>query len=180
LVYLFSKKSLDSSNSKINWVDTKIIFEKKLTHPTEVPEIQVFKGELTKELEELSYLSGMYSRFKMDQRFQNEEFEKLYKCWISKALERCEILIAPEMAGMVTFSLEKELGKIGLIAVSEKRQGQGWGKKLVQAVENKFFHSGVNSIQIATQESNIPAMKLYKSLGYYLVEKVFVYHYWNG
>jgi len=171
---------LEFQDSRIKWVDTKITFEKKLLDSFEDPGLGSYQGELTKELEELAYLSGTYSRFKLDSRLQNGEFEKLYKLWINKALESQKVLVTPEKAGMVSFSVEKEIGRIGLIAVSDKYQGQGWGKKLVQAIEFWAFQKGAKAMQIVTQESNIPACRLFQNLGYEIVEKVFVYHWWKG
>ena len=79
----------------------------------------------------------------------------------------------------LSFSVEKEMGGIGLIAVSEKHQGQGLGKKLIQAAEYESMQIGAKTMQIPTQENNIPACKLYESLGYQPAERVYVYHYWN-
>jgi ribosomal protein S18 acetylase RimI-like enzyme len=171
---------MEFKDSRIKWVDTKITFEKNLKNPLENPEIRPYHGELLKELEDLAYLSGTYSRFNTDQRLKNEEFKKLYKIWIKKGIESNQILVAPNMAGMVTYSVEKELGRIGLIAVSEKHQNQGLGKKLIQAVEFQTFQEGAKTMQISTQEQNVSTCRLCQSLNYNLVEKVFVYNWWNS
>ena len=162
-------------------VDTKVTFQKSLTPIQSNEVIQKYESSIVeKELVELAYLSGTFSRFKTDSRLQNQEFEKLYMLWISSAFEKKQVLVAPEKAGMITYSVENELGRIGLIAVSKKHQGQGWGKKLVQAAECRCQQEGAIEMLIPTQESNIPACKLYQSLGYQRVERLFVYHWWNG
>ncbi|RAI85558.1 peptide alpha-N-acetyltransferase [Algoriphagus yeomjeoni] len=84
------------------------------------------------------------------------------------------------MAGMVTCSVEHEVGKIGLIAVAEKYQGQGWGKKLVKAAEYKCYQAGAKEMLIPTQETNLPACKLYQSLGYTSAQRGHVYHWWKS
>lgn len=143
-------------------------------------EIQKYESStLEEKLVDLAYLSGTYSRFKIDARLDNQEFEKLYNLWISIAFEKKKLLVAPEQAGFVTYSVEKELGRIGLIAVSEKDQGKGWGKKLVKAAESKTHQAGAKEMLIPTQQTNIPACKLYQSLGYTPVEKTYVYHWWK-
>mgnify|MGYP003676173925 FL=1 len=181
LVYLFTEEPLGFSSPSIKLVDTKITFQKNLSPLDQIEDIRKFnKPALNDELIELAYLSGIYSRFKTDPRLQNQEFEKLYKLWINKAFENQEILIAPEQAGMVTYSVDKDMGAIGLIAVSENHQGKGWGRKLVQAAENKALHAGAKKMQIPTQETNIPACKLYQSLGYTPAEIAYVYHWWKG
>ncbi|MEB2777549.1 GNAT family N-acetyltransferase [Algoriphagus sp. D3-2-R+10] len=181
LVYLFSETILDISNPSIQKVDTKITFQKSLQPSKRIDEILAYdKMDREKELENLAYLSGKYSRFKLDSRLRAKEFEKLYSRWIIQAVEQKGVLIAPESAGMVTFSVEKEQGRIGLIAVSEKHQGQGLGKKLLQAAEFNAYQLGAREMLIPTQESNIPACKLYESVGYKPIEKIHLYHYWKN
>lgn len=181
LVYLFSTKALDFSDPAIQLVDTKITFQKSLGPNDRIGEIQNYgQTELLDEVIELAYLSGVYSRFKTDPRLQNQEFEKLYKLWITKAFEKKQILTAPGNAGMTTCSVEKELGKIGLIAVSELHQGKGWGRKLVKAAEYTCRQEGAKEMQIPTQLHNAPACKLYESLGYKPAGQVFVYHWWRS
>lgn len=181
LVYLFSETVLEIFDQTIQLVDTKVTFQKSLKLLEKPDAIQSYGSSvLENEIAELAYLSAVSSRFKIDPRLRSDEFRKLYKRWITKAFENKELLVAPQKSGMVSFSVEKELGKIELIAVAEKHQGQGLGKKLVQAAEYAAFQNGAKSMQIPTQEKNIPACRLYESLGYHLVEKVFVYHYWNG
>ncbi|WP_057936021.1 GNAT family N-acetyltransferase [Algoriphagus resistens] len=180
LVYLFSEKPVELHDHGFHWVDTKVIFEKELQNQIEVVSIQPFQGNLNNELEELAFLSGIHSRFKIDPRLQNGEFEKLYRLWITKAYESNSILQSPDLAGMVTLTVEHGQANIGLIAVSGENQGKGWGRKLLQAAEYQAFRQGAVIMKIPTQSSNAPACKLYESLGYQLKNKIHVYHYWNN
>ncbi|PZX47653.1 GNAT family N-acetyltransferase [Algoriphagus chordae] len=181
LVYIFSETALVITNPAIQLVDTKLTFQKSLEPLSKPIEIQHFECSLLEEeLFDLAFLSGKYSRFKTDSRLQNLEFDKLYRLWIKNAFEKNQVIVAPENTGMVTYSIEKELGRIGLIAVSEKCQGQGLGKKLVKAAEFLCLHKGAKYLQIPTQEANIPACRLYTSLGYEPAEKSYVYHWWKS
>src|SRR5690606_14258712 len=164
----------------IKWVDTKVTFEKRLINPSEFPEIIEYTGELTSELEELTYLSGIRSRFRIDTRLKNREFEKLYKIWITKNLQSKSLLTTPKLEGMVTYSAKNNQGSIGLVAVSEGYQGQGWGRKLIQAAEWNTYRLGARHLRIPTQETNIPSCRLYESLGYEIVDRAYVYHFWNN
>ncbi|MFC3880905.1 GNAT family N-acetyltransferase [Algoriphagus namhaensis] len=180
LVYIFSSKALDISSPSIQHVDTKVTFQKSLESIEKVNGIESYKSdEFSERLEELAYLSGTFSRFKTDTRLKNGEFQKLYKQWIIKAIESKQVLVGINMEGMITYSLEKEHAKIGLIAVSESHQGLGVGKKLVRAAEYICQLEGAQEMQIPTQESNIPACKLYESLGYHVAEKVYIYHWYK-
>ncbi|WP_425639483.1 GNAT family N-acetyltransferase [Algoriphagus yeomjeoni] len=181
LIYLFTKSALEISSPAIQMVDTKITFQKTLTSIEKSEEIQNYENPtLEDELLDLAYLSGEYSRFRIDPRLRQEEFQKLYKLWIQKAWEAKQLLIAPNRAGMVTYTHEKDQGAIGLIAVSEDHQGQGLGKKLVKAAEYKCYQEGAKEMLIPTQESNTPACKLYESLGYTPAELAYVYHWWKS
>lgn len=181
MVYIFSESPLDISDSSIQLVDTKIIFRKPITLSKEIPsDIATYSGEMKETLLTLSIESGVYSRYKLDLRLRQEEFEKLYKIWIQKAWESKSILEAPDMQGMVTYSVEGKSAKIGLIAVSKESQGKGWGKKLMKAAEAKASTLGAKSIEVSTQEANTRACRLYESLGYKLAEKVYIYHWWKS
>ena len=180
LIYLFSKEAVEFTDPLIQLVDTKLTFEKKIGSPLAVPEITTYEAGLSQELEELAFLSGIHSRFNTDKRLQNDEFKKLYKLWIKKDCEAASIVVVPQLLGMVSYSMEKIVARIGLIAVSKNSQGKGWGKKLMNAVEAKVFSLGAEIISVGTQESNTPACRLYESLGYNLAETVHVYHYWRG
>ena len=45
--------------------------------------------------------------------------------------------------------------------------------------DGSSFSIGADGIEVSTQETNLPAYKLYESLGYQLDEKVYVYHWWK-
>ncbi|SFB61522.1 GNAT family N-acetyltransferase [Algoriphagus aquimarinus] len=179
LIYLFSKSPVAFNNPSIQLVDIKMTFEKHIDNPTEIPEIKPFQKSLSKELQDLAFESGAYSRYKLDTRLNQEEFEKLYRIWIQKAWESNSVLQAPDLQGMVTYSVDAKAAKVGLIAVSKESQGKGWGKKLMKAAEATAFSLGAETIEVSTQETNIPACKLYESLGYKLAEKTFVYHWYS-
>tara|TARA_R110002012_G_scaffold321984_2_gene553088 strand:- start:229 stop:831 length:603 start_codon:yes stop_codon:yes gene_type:complete len=179
LIYLFSKEPLEFTDPHIQLVDTKLTFKNKLGSLPAVPDITTYNAGLSQELEELAFLSGVYSRFKIDKRLENDEFEKLYKLWIKKAWESHSILEASPLQGMVSYAVEGKSAAIGLIAVAEKRQGKGLGRQLMKAAEVKAFSLGAKTISVSTQQSNTPACRLYESLDYTLIDTVFVYHYWK-
>ena len=94
---------------------------------------------LSENLKILTLQSGLYSRFKIDPNFQNNEYENLYIEWIKKSVTKSvadEILIyyeGSEEKGFVTLAIKKDIGSIGLIAVDEKERGKSIGRKLVNA-----------------------------------------------
>lgn len=180
LVYIFSKKSIQTLSSGFLPADIKLTFEKNLSLPNrKESEIRAYLGAMTEELMSLALESGIFSRFKTDPGFRNGEYEKLYRLWIKSALERQEVLVAGDFAGFVTCQNSDNGSSIGLIAVDRSQRGFGWGKRLVKAAENVAIKNGALSLKIGTQEANVTAVALYQGLGYQLIERTYVYHWWN-
>ncbi len=192
LVYIFSKYSINYD--LINLVDEKIIFEKILDFQFEETnkdtfDIQSFDENIhsVSQIKNLALESGIYSRFYLDKNFKNNEFEKLYISWIEQSINRkiaFEILVATNknktILGFITLRKKNEnTVEIGLVAVSEASRGKGIAKKLLNFSFKKVKELGFKTILVVTQNQNIPAMKLYESVGFEIKEKTFVYHYWN-
>ena len=180
LVYLFSDELLDFRSPKIQPVDLRLTFFKNLKRRNaENAEIQPYSGPLSEILQALAFESGVYSRFHTDPRFINREFEKLYQLWIEKALTQQEVLLAKDQAGFVSCSVDGYDAQIGLIAVQKNHRNKGWGKKLIQSAENFAIQKGSQTMTIGTQATNLAASSLYHRMGYQLIEKKFIYHYWG-
>ncbi|NVJ86790.1 MAG: GNAT family N-acetyltransferase [Algoriphagus sp.] len=188
LVYILSEKPIQFSSTQILPVDIKILFEKELSenwNEEEVVPIQKFRDRTAERSihDSLLFLgleSGKFSRFNLDPRLTSKEFEKLYELWIEKALDSGNILVAPDLAGMVTFEEKENFAEIGLVAVHPNHRRKSWGRKLIQAVELEIFNRGISKLKIPTQQSNIPAMNLYEHIGYSIAEKIWVYHFWRN
>lgn len=133
---------------------------------------------------ELAYLSGYYSRFKIDTNFPAGKFKELYKTWIRRSLERSiadRIFVAShngKIKAMVTCKYNDSLCKIGLVAVSESEQGKGTGRYLIQLTEEHAFKKGLIKIQVPTQSNNIIACRFYKKQGFSPIRITNYYHFW--
>lgn len=180
LVYLISEHELDIKSKDIQLMDVKLVFEKALkSESTFTDNIEVYQGELTEELISLALDSGEYSRFKVDPRLDQGEFEKLYHIWMRKALEKREVLVDGEMEGMVTCKVDNDLAQVGLFAVKESSRGKGIGKDLLKKAESWAFEKGARIMKIPTQKANTPATNLYEKMGYKIASQTNIYHYWN-
>src|SRR5690606_11984298 len=117
LVYLFSKSPVPYMDLRIRLTDIKVTFSKVISQISEMPEdISHYKGELSEKLLELAFDSGVYSRFKLDSRLTESEFQKLYAIWIKNAWESNAILEVSGLKGMVSYSTSESGASIGLIA----------------------------------------------------------------
>lgn len=137
------------------------------------------------DLNQLAYESGKFSRFKLDLKFNNLDFYRLYDEWIINSLNKkiaskvFFIQEENEVLGFVTISITDNIAKIGLIAVSKNYQGKGLGKELLNFTENFCIENQVDYLEIPTQLENIPACNFYKKQGYQINEILIIKHLWK-
>ncbi len=168
-------------------VDRKVNFQIDLTsfEKKENSGVQDYLGqELNTELLELSYLSGSYSRFFLDENFSKNSFEKLYKTWIEKSLsgELADKVFVwkdkNKIVGFVTLKIKDDEAEIGLIAVSKKVQGQQIGTKLVDACVYYLQKKSISILNVPTQLHNTQACNFYKKYGFTIKNITNIYHFW--
>ena len=192
LVYLYPYNNViyvELTNCKIPFTDTKVIFHKKSNDFTnkylQDSHIATYsKDRHDDNLKELAFRSGMYSRFRLDPNFANNEFERLYTEWINRSVDgkiADEVLvyeINKVIAGFVSYKVCNKKLTIGLIAVSESYKGNGIGKSLMNKIENIASHNNVKEVEVATQLRNIEASSFYKACNYKIKSKNPVFHLW--
>jgi len=190
LIYLFGnnnffvdKEVLKQFNGKL--VDIKVLFGKNLDinkNQTFV-DLEYKSNILTFDLEQLAYISGEYSRFKLDNNFQKDDFYRMYKIWIENSVKHKiadKVFVIKEndaIKGMITLKILNTKGHIGLIATALDSQGKGYGKMLISACENELVSRGIFKLEVPTQLHN-SAIKFYEKCDF-LIEKVTnIYHFW--
>jgi dTDP-4-amino-4,6-dideoxy-D-galactose acyltransferase len=138
----------------------------------------------SEKLKNLAIQSGLYSRFKIDPDFHNNEFERLYTEWIEKSVERKlanEVLTyneGNEILGFITLAMGENTGLIGLIAVEENQRGKAIGKKLIGAALLFFKDKKITTVEVVTQKANYAACRFYESCGFNIKSIVNIYHLW--
>ena len=190
LIYVLSDKeiAIEITNYKPSYSENKIVFSKKIVKKNESTDINIIselEDSPRKEIYELAFESGKFSRFKLDTNFHQTEFEKLYKKWVDNSFNKefaDAVLVYKEqnkVLGFVTYKVWDTDATIGLIAVCSKHQGRGIGKKLIQYVEMELADKRVDELRIPTQLQNEMACKFYKGLGYEIMENKILKHYWK-
>lgn len=106
--------------------------------------------------------------------YQLVDNARFYSVWLEKAVkgffDDCCLLVKNvqgDIQGFVTvrkLAVEKE-ARIGLLATAPAHQGKGVGKQLIIAACQWCEQQGVEQLRIATQISNIGAMRLYSQMG---------------
>jgi dTDP-4-amino-4,6-dideoxy-D-galactose acyltransferase len=149
-------------------------------------EIIEFQGEAVKDkLIELGLQAGLFSRFRLDKNFSNNEYERLYGEWLIKSLNKelaLKSFIAKEgsdITGITTLGKKTEFAEIGLVAVDSKFRGKGIGYDLIHYADNVAFELGFKEIKVATQLRNAAACSLYEKCNFKIESIINVYHYWQ-
>lgn len=73
-----------------------------------------------------------------------------------------------KFAGFVSYKLEnqKKEGSIELLAIDSDFRGKGYGKNLLVHSLEELDNKNINSIDICVLKNNIPALNLYKKIGF--------------
>lgn len=142
----------------------------RFCNPTDLPVLQ-----------KLARCSFTDSRFYQDPNFTREKVNSLYAIWVAKSLEKDHVIGSFQdnlLAGFITCETQEQIGKIGLIAVSPERHGQGIGSSLVSVALDYFSNNGVKNVEVTTQARNIAAQRLYQKFGFRTQNVGIWYHRW--
>ena len=151
----------------------------------DIGDIVQFTGSApTKELITLAYDSGTYSRFNTDQKLSENQFKAMYKAWIEnsvngKAADATYVIYENEkIIAMFTWKkINKTTGDIGLLAVSSDYRGQGLGRQSLEKAKLIAAQQSLDRITVVTQQLNVPACKLYESVGFQISRKNKFFHF---
>ena len=193
LAYCFADPEDRISNDSFRQVNG-YLADEKVTYSAPIKDGNIIPGcdniipydlnYASEQLKSLALQSGIYSRFRTDPGFRNNEFEKLYFEWIEKSVNKTlssEVLIYKEdkeILGFVSLMIHNNIGAIGLIAVDENQRGKAIGKKLVNAAFAYFNDRKIIEIEVVTQKANDMACRFYKSCGFEIKSTVNIYHLW--
>jgi dTDP-4-amino-4,6-dideoxy-D-galactose acyltransferase len=187
LIYIFSSQQI--VNNQINCVsaqlvDVKLLLAKSVSSNNNQDKSIVLLTKLTDDLIDLAIQSGLYSRFKLDSTFKNNEFERLYTTWISSSIDSNDVVVFgyinnQKLVGFITLSTKNNSADIGLIAVDETQRGMNIGGKLISMADVYAQQNGLTQITVNTQQENSSALKFYIKNGFDILNRTHIYHLWN-
>ncbi len=183
LVYIFSDKEL-FYNGFPSCIDKKVVFKKMLSTDKNEAEskVEIYEGELNPELIDLAIQSGVYSRFKLDEKL-SPFYESLYTLWIKNSVESDfadYILIyrlKTKIIGFLTLKEKETYFQIGLISVSKEHRGKGIASALLDKVDSIVRNT--KEIRVVSQLDNTSACNLYLKNGYSQMSLTYIYHLWK-
>ena len=183
------KKNLDYPHYLHTYSEVKVTYSKNLSEIKELKkdilDYDILPIEASR-FYSLAYLSGEYSRFRLDSKIPKLKFEELYRLWIDNTINKKfgdKLLYLAnndgQLIGFVTLKFGIDEASVGLIAVDKDFQGMGFGKDLIYAAENICIKNNLLKINIPTQEENTLACNFYSKLGYTIKDKLTISHYWK-
>lgn len=187
LIYVFSDQKLPTETNGMHLVDTKTIYAKSIDSSTIMPAtIERYQESVPNDdLYRLALVSGVYSRFRLDDSLPIDSYERMYRCWMERSVDgsMADLVLVhrtdDQTDGMITLKIHDDIAHIGLVAVDEGAQGKGIGTMLIRAVEAHLqSNTTVRHLKVATQWANKPACHLYEKNGFVVEEKTNIYHWW--
>lgn len=193
LLYLIENKAMENNLFLLGrnnlLADRKLIYTKQTLNTNLFIEYEIKEYRDTyigrEQLYNLAYLSGKYSRYKLDANFAKGKFEEMYRMWVDNSIsgEMADYLYYIEDKGkicaFVTLKITHEEGIIGLIATDKCTQAKGMGKSLMLKCEETLKLKGINRLNVATQADNNIACHFYKKCGMRVTKMTFIYHSWK-
>ncbi len=83
----------------------------------------------------------------------------------------CELVLVAEqeqeIVGIIIGTIDNDEGYYYRVAVDTAYQRQGYGKRLVQGLQQKFMQRNVKSIKVTADVYNKPMLPLYEALGFH-------------
>lgn len=187
LVYVFSGLLLSDSfceQYSMSLVDRKITYECVIKNVSKENNNIIQYNEDPKLLFDLAYQAGHNSRFKIDKRFSNKEFEQLYSEWVVKSVSKecADVVfvykIDAYICGFITVKKYGDLARIGLFATDARWRRRGVGSALFLAACNYSVKSKIFRLQVTTQDTNSEAKKFYVKQNMSIKELINIYHFW--
>lgn len=136
-------------------------------------------------MEQLARTAHQDTRFFKDTNFDRTKAADLYSLWIARDFREYKVFAAvstdnPNKAlGYISVSAAGgEVGRIGLVAVSPEARGCGLGHLLVEHASEWCRSRGADTVKVATQGTNIPALRLYEKCGFKVADVKVWFHLW--
>lgn len=138
-------------------------------------------------LRRLASRSHEDSRFYADGNFPRKACDELFAYWIERSVRDREFagaVFVPdgggnEPTGYITCSIQEGAGRIGLIAVDEKARGTGLATQLLAESSKWFAAQGAARVSVATQGSNVAALRFYERRGFCVESVQLWFHWWR-
>jgi RimJ/RimL family protein N-acetyltransferase len=147
------------------------------SHASAPPGTRLFEERDLPEVLEIGRTAFTFDRFHADPALLPAVANQVNESWTRNCclgIAADAVVVAEEegrVASYVTCRADREAsrGIIILVATAEWARGRGGGRRASLAALHWFSAQGLNSVEVGTQLRNIPAARLYESLGFRLI-----------
>lgn len=169
------------------FVESRMELSVELAAPAATPTPAAFRPAVVADLpaiEALSRAAHHDTRFFKDANFPATRAADLYAEWIRRDFREHRIFVVPGaaagIAGYITCQADAApgVGRIGLVAVAEAERRRGLGRVLVAGALDWFHRTSCKEARVVTQAANVPAQRVYQSLGFRTAETCATFHRW--
>lgn len=191
-VFIYSKLSVSAvnfvefvENNGFHLVDTNVTLEKHYNVHNDFNkncEIRFANANDEKVTVQLARHSFVYSRFHLDTRFPKEIADRVKAEWVRNYFKGSRgewMVLAIKNATVVGFlqllSNNKDTLIIDLIAVDQSYRRLGVAKDMIVFAERNL--SQFKYVSVGTQIANVPSLKFYNRLGFFIIDSSYVFHY---
>ena len=124
---------------------------------------------------------GNFSRFKVDKKFGEEVYIKLYRRWTEEMLAHQIVMgfiSGNKILGSAVVEIKDAIAALHFLAVSLSSRNTGIGRQLTRSVIQTAYENKCSSVVVYTHRINTPVWKLFEAEGFQLIKEESVYHFW--
>jgi dTDP-4-amino-4,6-dideoxy-D-galactose acyltransferase len=174
--------------NSFRFVDVRIDLERKVSGMSlladQITSCRKARPEDLVFMEELARTAHEDARFFKDWMFDRTKAAEMYAMWIRRDMREHEVFVAPadESSDVLGYSsastVNSQEGRIGLLAVSPAARGRGIGRQLVLYALERLESYGIRNVRVATQGTNVAALRLYEECGFRVADVKVWFHRW--
>jgi RimJ/RimL family protein N-acetyltransferase len=143
-------------------------------HASAPPDTRLFEAKDLPKVLEIGRTAFVFDRFHADQALSRDVADQVNESWTRNCclgVVADAVVVAEEegrVASYVTCRTDDEAkrGIIILVATAEWARGRGAARRASSAALHWFASQGMEAVEVGTQLRNIPAARLYESLGF--------------
>jgi ribosomal protein S18 acetylase RimI-like enzyme len=147
------------------------------------PDTRLFEQADLPEVLAIGKSAFVFDRFHADPTLSKETADKLNESWTRNCclgIAADAVLIGTEgiyIASYVTCRVDRQSrkGSIILVATAPQARGRGFAKRTSLAAIQWLASQGMVSVEVGTQFRNVPAARLYESLGFRQIRTSFTF-----
>jgi len=167
-----------------NLVDTNILLEKHIINDNFVSGSTIIRFARLEDKEEVGRLAHhnfVYSRFHLDPQIDIGTANTVKANWAMNYFsgKRGDAMVVSYIGGKLSGFLQLLFSEraliIDLIAVDKNNRRKSIASDMINFATNNL--DDFEYIRVGTQLANVPSLRLYEKLGFYIVDAAYVFHY---